>query len=110
MPCRRRTNSIRAQTGRNGHERALVACSRRLRRPTLEPVLAHDSMELRLAPKMQQQPNLDVGRAEITKQLRCRLGAEPLRRLVLDDDLLVDDHIDRLWGHFEEGPSGIPGH
>lgn len=62
----------------------------------LQAVLADDAMKVGLATEMQQQPDFKIRRTEIAEELEVCSGMQMLGRLDLDDDLLVDDHVQRL--------------
>jgi hypothetical protein len=62
----------------------------------LQAVLADYAMKVGLATEMQEQPDFEIRRTEIAEELKICRGMEMLGRLDLDDDLLVNDDVQRL--------------
>jgi hypothetical protein len=70
----------------------------------LEPVLADHPLELRLASEVLEQSDFEIGRAEMAEGLTSSALMQALGGLDLDDELAVQDHIERLsseWPAFE---------
>ena len=62
----------------------------------LQPMLAENALKRCLASEMQQKSDLQIRRAETTEELKLSHRVSMFRRLVLDDDFLVDHHVHRL--------------
>jgi hypothetical protein len=62
----------------------------------LEAILVDHAMNFRFAAEMKQEPNLEIRRAQVTEQLRRGIGMQALRRFDLENELLIDDHVECL--------------
>ena len=61
-------------------------------------VTAKDSVEPRLQPEVQQEPDFKARCTEIIEELALGHGGELRTRFRLDDNLVIDDHVDALHG------------